>query len=120
MAKILVIDDNKIVKDALSKILSGMGHEVEVVTDGINGLLIFKNYKPDLVILDRNIPGLTGSQVLKKIREADSGTPVVILTGYDDEEDRDKYLSMGATAFLSKGEGLSQVQSEVERLLAGR
>ncbi len=118
MAKILIIDDNKIVKDALKKILAARGHEIEVVTDGLNGLLMFKNYKPDLVILDRNIPTLTGSQVLQKIRQIDLKTPVIILTGYDEEEDKKKYLSMGATSFLSKAEGLSPVEEEVKRILS--
>ncbi|OGR62728.1 MAG: hypothetical protein A2X31_06340 [Elusimicrobia bacterium GWB2_63_22] len=117
MAKILIIDDDGIVRDALTIFLSREGHEVFTAADGGNGLLAFKNNLPDLVILDRDLPVISGSAVFQKIREITKAVPVMILTGYDAPEDAAAYMAEGAACFLSKGEGLSNVLTEVARIL---
>jgi len=117
MAKILIIDDDGIVRDALTVFLTRAGHETTAVVDGVNGLLVFKNNHPDLVILDRDLPSLSGSEVLAGIMAAAPGTRVIILTGYDNPEDADQYLKSGAASFLSKADGLSNVLTEIEKLL---
>ena len=116
MANILIIDDDGIVRDALTVFLSRSGHQVTTASDGGNGVLAFKNSSPDLVILDRDLPVMTGSMVFAQIREI-SKVPVIILTGYDAPEDAEAYLRDGAASFLSKGDGLSNVLSEVDRVL---
>jgi DNA-binding response OmpR family regulator len=117
MARILIIDDDGIARDALGAFLIRMGHEADAASDGANGLAMFKSLSPDLVILDRELPFLSGSQVLAKIREASPSAPVIILTGYDAPEDEARYLAGGATRFLSKSFGLSPVLKAVEELL---
>jgi DNA-binding response OmpR family regulator len=117
MAKILVIDDDGIVRDALAVFLTRAGHEVLTAMDGANGLLVFRNNTPDLIVLDRDLPSLSGSGVLSKIRETDSRIKIIILTGFDAPDDAEQYLRSGATSFLSKGDGLSNVLTEIERLL---
>jgi DNA-binding response OmpR family regulator len=117
MAKILIIDDDGIVRDALSVFLMREGHEVLTAADGGNGVLIFRNIRPDLVILDRDLPVLSGSAVFQKIRELSASTPVMILTGYDAPEDAEAYLADGAACFLSKADGLSRVLEEAGRVL---
>ena len=117
MAKILIVDDDGIVRDALTVFLTRSGHETETAADGINGLIAFKSAAADLVILDRDLPGLSGSEVLAGIRASDHKVKVIILTGYDDPGDAEKYRKSGANAFLSKSDGLSNVLTEVDRLL---
>ena len=117
MAKILIIDDDAIVRDALMVFLTRSGHDVEIAADGVNGLIVFKSCLPDLVILDRDLPGLSGSEVMSGILAIGRKTQIVILTGYDNIEDADQYLNSGATAFLSKSDGLSNVLTEIDRLL---
>ena len=117
MAKILIIDDDGIVRDALTVFLSRDKHQVFTASDGGNGVLSFRNNLPDLVILDRELPVMTGSVVLQKIREISEQVPVIILTGYDAPEDAEAYLRDGAASFLSKGDGLSNVLAEVDRVL---
>jgi DNA-binding response OmpR family regulator len=80
-------------------------------------VLAFKNNSPDIVILDRDLPVITGSAVFSRIREISAATPVIILTGYDAPEDAAAYMKDGAASFLSKGDGLSNVLVEVERIL---
>lgn len=117
MAKILVIDDDGIIRDALENFLSRRGHHVLTASDGANGFLMFKNHGPDIVILDRELPLITGSQVLKKIRELSASIPVIILTGFDSPEDAVKYKELGASVFLSKGTGLGPLMESIDALL---
>ncbi len=117
MAKILIINDNGIVRDALAVFLSRNGHEVLLSKDGFEGLSVFSDSKPDLVILDRNLPHMTGSQVLDEIKKTSPKTPVIILTSHDSPVDAERYLKNGATAFLSKADGLSLVITEVQKIL---
>lgn len=120
MAKILVIDDDGVARDALEVFLTRDGHQVLTAADGSNGVQVFKQNAPDLIVLDRDLPLLTGSAVLKKIRETTGVTPVVMLSGYDAPEDAAKYLRSGATAFLSKKDGLLKALNEIDRILGVR
>jgi len=116
MAKILLVEDDGVVRDALEVFLTRAGHTVITAADGGAGELAFKRHSPDLVVLDRNLPVMSGSAVLAKIRAA-SAVPVVILTGHDAEEDAESYLRAGATAFLSKGNGLLPALDEIDLVL---
>lgn len=117
MAKILIIDDDGIVRDALTVFLTRGGHQVTTAADGGNGVLAFQNDMPDLVILDRDLPVMSGSAVFEKIRKISRTVPVMILTGFDAPEEAAVYLKHGAASFLSKGDGLSNALNEVDRLL---
>ena len=117
MAKILIIDDDGIVRDALFVFLTRAGHEVFTAADGANGVQVFKAALPDLVVLDRDLPILSGSGVFDKIREVSKNVPILILSGYNDPEEVGAYLRSGAAAFLPKSDGLSPVLAEIDRLL---
>jgi len=117
MAKILIIDDDGIVRDALNVFLTRGGHQVFTAADGPNGVQAFKNILPDLVILDRDLPLMSGSGVFDNIRKISKTALILILSGYSDPEEVGAYLRSGAAAFLSKGDGLSPVLAEVDRLL---
>lgn len=116
MAKILLIDDDGVARDALEVFLTRAGHSVITAADGGAGEQAFRRHAPDLVVLDRDLPVMSGSAVMKKIREV-SAVPVVILTGHDAGEDAERYLKAGATAFLSKGDGLLPALDEIDRVL---
>lgn len=117
MAKILVIEDDGIVRDALRQLLTRAGYEVGFAADGGNGLLAYRHQRPDLVILDRNLPVLSGTAVFARIRALDPEARVIILSGYDDPAETAVYLNHGAAAFLSKEDGLSNVISAVETVI---
>lgn len=117
MARILVIDDDGIARDALSVFLTRAGHEVVTAADGANGVQLFKSTRPDLVILDRDLPILSGSGVFDSIRKVSRKVPVLVLSGYTAPEEVEAYLRCGAAAFLSKADGLLNVLGEVDKLL---
>ena len=117
MSKILVIDRDGVVRDALSIFLTRDGHQVVAAEDGNRGILAFRLAKPDLVIMGRDLVAMTGSQVLKKLRGISKTVPVVLLTCGDSPEAAAKYMESGATSFLSKTDGLLNALTEVDRIL---
>jgi len=116
MAKIIIVDDDPNVRDVLSRMLNARGHTVMTSADGLNAILLIKNNIADIVVLDRNIPFATGEKVFKKIKELSRAIKVIILTGYDDEESKENYLEMGASLFISKSEGLTNIINKIESL----
>lgn len=118
MAKILLIDDEGIVAGALKAVLSQQGHAVSVAADGRAGLAAFKKDPPDLVILDRDLPGMTGSQVLEEIRKLSREVRVIVLTGNVFAPGEDKYRALGISHFLSKDMGIETLLRVIEKTVA--
>lgn len=117
MSKILIIDDDGVVRDALQVFLERDGHKVLAAADGSDGLRVFKAEGPDLVVLDKDVPVLPALQVLQKIRARSAAIPVVVLTSHDSAREGGPYQSAGASVFLSKKDGLVGVLNEIDRLL---
>lgn len=115
MAKILLIDDEGIVRGALKAVLSQQGHDVSIASSGSVGLASLKQQTPDLVILDRDLPGMTGSQVLEEIRKISPAVRVIVLTGNPYAKGEEKYRALGISAFLSKGIGIEALLKVVAR-----
>jgi len=82
MAKILIVDDNRMILQALSDHLDSMGYDTEVAASGPDALEFLKHERPDLIIMDIVMPGMSGVEVTKKIRENTniSAVPVVAFT----------------------------------------
>lgn len=82
--RILVIDDNKDSADGIRLLLESEGHQTECAYDGQVGLALVRTFKPEVVLLDIGLPGMTGFEVAKKLRRLQSGRPfkLVAITGY--------------------------------------
>ena len=116
MAKILIIEDLQEVRDLLSIFLSKKGFEVLSASSGKEGIDLTRGVSPDLVLLDVNMPDLDGIEVLKKIRDFDKKIKVVMLSGLDTAELEEKARLAGATAFLSKSQGIEAIAKKVSEL----
>jgi len=102
--KILVIEDDKFLRELISQKLLKEGYEVVEAVDGDSGLEKAKEEKPDLILLDLILPGIDGFEVLSKVK-ADpkiSSTPVIILSNLGQKEDVEKGMKLGAADFLVK------------------
>ena len=84
MKKILLVDDDKTLQAVLTRYLEKRGYSVRVVTSGVQGLKLFAQDPPDLVVSDIMMPGMDGLEVLKNIRENNLATKVIMLTGVDE------------------------------------
>lgn len=102
--KIMVVDDEPYIARVIKFKLEQEGYTVISANDGQSGLQKIKEEKPDLVLLDVMMPGLSGYEVCQKIKEdADlAGIPVVILTAKGQERDREQGLTMGASDYITK------------------
>lgn len=101
MPKILIVEDEPSLAEAVEFSLTSEGFEVAVASDGPQGLQAFERERPDLVLLDLMLPGMSGSDVCRHIR-ASSATPVIMLTAKDTEIDKVVGLELGADDYVTK------------------
>ncbi len=103
-ARVLVADDEEAIAELLRRMLMKQGYEVAVVNDGLAALQAVDEFKPHVVLLDVNMPGMSGIDVCRRLKQALATrlTPVVIVTGMAQRERRIEGLEAGADEFLSK------------------
>jgi len=101
-ANILVIDDEATMRDSCRQALSRNGNRVEVAEDGLKGLAMLAKESFDLIILDLKMPGLSGMEVLKKIKDSDPEAMVIVITGYATVESAVEAMKRGAYDFIPK------------------
>jgi DNA-binding response OmpR family regulator len=100
--RVLVVEDDELLADSLSRGLGAEGYVVEVARDGIDGLHMATEYRFDLMILDIMLPGLNGYQVCSRLRAAGVAVPILMLTAKDGEWDQAEGLDGGADDYLVK------------------
>ena len=117
--KILIIEDEKPLAQVLEDTFSQEGFEIIKAFDGENGVDKFYNEKPDLILLDINLPKKLGWEVCKEIRET-SNIPIIMMTARDSDSDEYNGLSIGADDYITKPfifiELLARIQAIVRRL----
>ncbi len=116
MAAILVIDDEAAIRGIVEAYLKAEGNTVYLAEDGVQGLALFRRYKPDLVILDLMLPGIDGLEVLQQIRR-ESAVYVMLLTAKSEEMDRVVGLTVGADDYLTKPFSPRELVARVKAIL---
>jgi len=118
--KILVIEDDRILREALRYNLVAAGYEVVVASDGGEGLLNARQSSPDVVVLDLMLPSLSGTEVCKALRRDGSILPIIMLTARDAEIDRIGGLESGADDYVTKPfsmrELIARVTAQIRRM----
>jgi len=99
--RVLVVDDDASLAEMLAIVLEGDGFRTEVCRTGDGVMAAFDDFKPDVVLLDRMLPGLEGMEVCRKIREV-SGVPIIMLTAKGDTRDIVEGLEAGADDYITK------------------
>lgn len=117
MAKLLVIDDEKIIRERLKKLLDLDGHRTYTAEDGQKGLEIFHKEKPEIVLVDIKMPGMDGIEVLKKIKEQAKVTEVIIITGHGGVDTAIQALREGAFGYIQKPIEYDELEIEIKRAL---
>ncbi len=117
---ILVVDDEKNIREGLGKALELEGYRIFLAADGDQALLLVENEEIDLVIADLKMPGLSGEELLKKVVSAYPTVPVIILTGHGTIESAVKAMRDGAYDFLTKPLNLERLSLLVKRALSNR
>ncbi len=114
--KLLIIDDEKEYCSLLKDFFSEEGFSVEVAYEGVGGLSKVEVFQPDVILLDKKMPLMSGIECLKKIKNITS-SPVIIVSGSLDETGEDGCINLGAYGFISKPIDLDEVLEEVNSAL---
>ncbi len=114
---ILVVDDDRSLRDALRRALSVSGYEVEVAEGGQDGLTQIAAHSPDAVVLDVGMPDIGGLDVCRRLRAAGNRVPVLMLTARDAIEDRIDGLDAGADDYLVKPFDVGELEARLRALL---
>ncbi len=116
MAKVLVVDDERILLDTLGYNLSKTGYQVLVATDGETAIRVARQESPDLIILDIMIPKIDGFGVCRILRQ-ESSVPILMLTAMGDEVDKVLGLELGADDYVTKPFSMRELSARVKALL---
>ena len=119
MAKILLVEDNEMNRDMLSRRLIRNGHEVSIATDGQQGVDMALAQLPDLILMDMSLPVIDGWEATRRVK-ADAATksvPVIGLTAHAMSGDREKAMAAGCDDYDTKPVELDRLIGKMERLL---
>jgi len=119
MAKILLVEDNEMNRDMLSRRLKKRGHEVVVAVDGQQGVSMASSDNPDIILLDMSLPVMDGWEAarLLKADDATSGIPIIALTAHAMAGDREKCLEAGCEDYDTKPVEFKRLLGKIESLL---
>jgi two-component system, OmpR family, response regulator MprA len=115
--KVLVVDDDRALRDALRRALALAGYEVALGENGQHGLSQVAAAAPDAVVLDLGMPGMDGLEVCRRLRDAGNRIPILMLTARDAVSDRIDGLDAGADDYLVKPFDLGELQARLRALL---
>jgi two-component system response regulator MprA len=116
--KILVVDDERAVRDSLRRALELQGYEVELASDGAEALeRLAENGQPDAIVLDILMPGIDGLEVCRQLRRRGNSVPVLMLTARDAVGDRVEGLEAGADDYVIKPFALEELLARIRALL---
>ena len=121
MAKILLVEDNEMNRDMLSRRLQRKGHEVEIAVDGLEGVEKASNSQYDVILMDMSLPEIDGWEATRRLRsqQATERTPIIALTAHAMAGDREKAIEAGCDDYDTKPIELPRLLSKIEALVSG-
>ena len=121
MAKLLLVEDNEMNRDMLSRRLIRKGYEIVMAVDGQQGVDMAKSESPALILLDMSLPVMDGWEAARAIKgdDATKAIPIIALTAHAMSGDREKALEAGCDEYDTKPVELKRLLGKIEALLAG-
>ena len=122
MAKILLVEDNEMNRDMLSRRLIKRGHEMVIAVDGQQGVDLAASEGPEIILLDMSLPVIDGWEAARRLKASPSTStvPIIALTAHAMAGDREKALAAGCDDYDTKPVDFAQLLTKIETLLAGR
>ncbi|MFN8454941.1 MAG: response regulator [Anaerolineae bacterium] len=122
MTRILLVEDNEMIRDMLAERLARKGYQVTTAVDGAQGVTLARQETPALILMDMSLPVLDGWQATRKLK-ADAATaaiPVIALTAHTISGDREKTLAAGCDDYSTKPVDFPQLLLKIQTLLQGK
>ncbi len=121
MAKLLLVEDNEMNRDMLSRRLLRKGYQVVVATDGRQGIAMARSEAPDLILMDMSLPVLDGWEATRQLKAAPEtrSIPIIALTAHAMSGDREKALAAGCDDYDTKPIELPRLLEKIQALLKG-
>jgi two-component system, cell cycle response regulator DivK len=119
MAKILIVEDNEMNLDMLSRRLERRGFEIVVATDGQVGVELTLSQAPDLVLMDMSLPVIDGWEATRQIRAAGKTLPIIALTAHAIAGDREKCIAAGCNEYETKPVRMDSLIAKIDQLIGG-
>ena len=118
MAKVLLVEDNEMNRDMLSRRLERKGYQVVLALDGPEGVERAQSERPDIILLDMSLPGIDGWEAARRIRASEAArVPIIALTAHAMAGDREKALEAGCDDYDTKPVEIARLLSKMEALL---
>jgi len=120
MAKILLVEDNEMNRDMLSRRLAKRGFDIVVALDGASGAALAASERPDVILMDLSLPDLDGCEVTRRIRAntVTASIPVIALTAHAMETDRLRAIEAGCQDYDTKPVDLARLLAKIDALLS--
>jgi DNA-binding NtrC family response regulator len=121
MSNILVIEDEAVVWSLLRRIITGMGHQVDLASDGSKGLELAGQGQYAVIVSDLHMPGeFSGMDLIRRLRAVKPQCPIVVVSGYPSAETLEECEKLGITDFLTKPFEMTFVQASIEKILKAK
>ena len=122
MAKILLVEDNEMNRDMLSRRLERRGYEVVIAVDGQQGVDLAQSALPDLILMDMSLPVIDGWEATRQLKSMDrmKAVPIIALTAHAMSGDREKALEAGCNDYDTKPIELPRLLGKIEALLGSK
>jgi CheY-like chemotaxis protein len=114
--KVLIIDDEPLIRRSLEKVFLKAGHDVSVAEDGLSGTKVWRSLQPDGVVVDVLMPGLTGPEVVAEV-QPEFQTAIILISAYSGDYDPESVKQLGADLFVEKPfENIQDIVDSLEKI----
>jgi len=112
---ILIVDDEPRMRDLLHRAITSWGHKASVARSGEEALRVIQQEPPNIILLDLNLPAMSGLEFLERVRETHPATEIIILTGFGDLDAAKKAIHLDVVEFLTKPAHLGELEQALDR-----
>ena len=113
---VLVVDDEPTICSLMNVFLTQKGYQVQIANTGEDALVLFQEAYPDIVLLDISMPGMRGIDVLRRMKEINAASGVIMLSAYGDDETIQEAMDMGAFCYIQKPMELTELNARMQEL----
>ncbi len=113
---VLVVDDEPTICSLMNVFLTQKGYQVQIANTGEDALVLFQEAYPDIVLLDISMPGMRGIDVLRRMKEINAASGVIMLSAYGDDETIQEAMDVGAFCYIQKPMELTELNARMQEL----